>query len=99
MQRSAARWARWPDGQRGLENCEGNPSARQCVRLGATAARADAAADRDVSSGAIYCKEGKRGQVAAAFLVGYGVFRFLSEYVREPDAFLGLLAMRWSMGR
>lgn len=44
-------------------------------------------------------KERKRGHVAAAFLVGYGVFRFVAEYFREPDAFLGLLAMRWTMGQ
>lgn len=39
------------------------------------------------------------GQVAAAFLVGYGVFRFVAEYFREPDAFLGLLALNMSMGQ
>ena len=40
-----------------------------------------------------------QGQVAAAFLVGYGVFRFIAEYFREPDAFLGLLALGMSMGQ
>jgi phosphatidylglycerol---prolipoprotein diacylglyceryl transferase len=44
-------------------------------------------------------KERREGQVAAAFLVGYGVFRFIAEYFREPDSFLGLLAMNWSMGQ
>lgn len=39
------------------------------------------------------------GQVAAAFLFGYGVFRFIAEYFREPDAFLGLLALNMSMGQ
>jgi phosphatidylglycerol:prolipoprotein diacylglycerol transferase len=39
------------------------------------------------------------GAVSAAFLVGYGVFRFAVEYAREPDSFLGLLAMGWSMGQ
>ena len=39
------------------------------------------------------------GQVAAAFLVGYGVFRFIAEYFREPDNFLGLLAGGMSMGQ
>lgn len=39
------------------------------------------------------------GQVAAAFLVGYGVFRFVAEYFREPDSFLGLLAGGMSMGQ
>ena len=39
------------------------------------------------------------GQVSAAFLVGYGVFRFIAEYFREPDAFLGLLALNMSMGQ
>jgi len=40
-----------------------------------------------------------RGAVAAAFLVGYGVFRFTVEYTREPDSFLGLLALGFSMGQ
>lgn len=44
-------------------------------------------------------KERREGQVAAAFLVGYGALRFIAEYFREPDSFLGLLAMNWSMGQ
>lgn len=40
-----------------------------------------------------------RGQVSGAFLVGYGVFRFIAEYFREPDNFLGLLALDMSMGQ
>jgi phosphatidylglycerol:prolipoprotein diacylglycerol transferase len=39
------------------------------------------------------------GEVSGAFLVGYGVFRFVAEYFREPDAFLGLLALNMSMGQ
>jgi phosphatidylglycerol:prolipoprotein diacylglycerol transferase len=39
------------------------------------------------------------GQVSAAFLVGYGIFRFIAEYFREPDDFLGLLALGMSMGQ
>lgn len=40
-----------------------------------------------------------QGQVAAAFLVGYGIFRFIAEFFREPDNFLGLLALNMSMGQ
>lgn len=40
-----------------------------------------------------------RGQVASAFLFGYGVFRFIAEFFREPDAHLGLLSMGMSMGQ
>jgi len=40
-----------------------------------------------------------RAQVSAAFLLGYGVLRFLAEFAREPDAFLGLLALGLSMGQ
>jgi phosphatidylglycerol:prolipoprotein diacylglycerol transferase len=48
----------------------------------------------------IYARqERKRGQVSGAFLIGYGVFRFIAEYFREPDAFLGLLALGMSMGQ
>ncbi len=39
------------------------------------------------------------GQVSGAFLFGYGVFRFIAEYFREPDAHLGLLALGMSMGQ
>jgi phosphatidylglycerol:prolipoprotein diacylglycerol transferase len=37
--------------------------------------------------------------VAAAFLIGYGVFRFIAEFFREPDAFLGILSLGMSMGQ
>ena len=39
------------------------------------------------------------GQVSALFLMGYGGFRFLVEFTREPDNFLGLLAGGMSMGQ
>ena len=39
------------------------------------------------------------GAVSGAFLLGYGVFRFLAEYFREPDAHLGLLSLGMSMGQ
>jgi phosphatidylglycerol:prolipoprotein diacylglycerol transferase len=41
----------------------------------------------------------KPGQVVAAFLLGYGVLRFVAEFFREPDAFLGLLSLGLSMGQ
>ncbi len=37
--------------------------------------------------------------MTGAFLFGYGVFRFVAEYFREPDSFLGLLALDMSMGQ
>ena len=40
-----------------------------------------------------------RGQVAAVFLLGYGVFRFVAEFFREPDAHLGVLSLGMSMGQ
>ena len=39
------------------------------------------------------------GQVSGAFLVGYGVLRFVAEYFREPDSFLGLRALNLSQGQ
>jgi phosphatidylglycerol---prolipoprotein diacylglyceryl transferase len=39
------------------------------------------------------------GAVSAVFLIGYGVLRFLVEFTREPDDFLGLLAFGLSMGQ
>ena len=40
-----------------------------------------------------------RGQVSAMFLLGYGVLRFIAEFAREPDAFLGYLALGFTMGQ
>jgi phosphatidylglycerol:prolipoprotein diacylglycerol transferase len=40
-----------------------------------------------------------RAQVSALFLIGYGFARFVGEFAREPDAFLGLLAFGLSMGQ
>ena len=39
------------------------------------------------------------GQVSGAFLAGYGMLRFIAEFFREPDNFLGLLALGMSMGQ
>jgi phosphatidylglycerol:prolipoprotein diacylglycerol transferase len=39
------------------------------------------------------------GQVSAAFLMGYGMFRFIAEFFREPDAHLGILSLGMSMGQ
>ena len=39
------------------------------------------------------------GRVSGLFLVGYGVLRFLAEFAREPDAFLGFLAGGMTMGQ
>jgi phosphatidylglycerol:prolipoprotein diacylglycerol transferase len=39
------------------------------------------------------------GAVSAVFLMGYGCARFLVEFTREPDSYLGLLAFGWSMGQ
>ena len=48
----------------------------------------------------IYSSKSHRvGQVSGFFLLGYGICRFLAEFVREPDAFLGLLGLGLSMGQ
>lgn len=39
------------------------------------------------------------GQLSAFFLIGYGMFRFLVEFTREPDAFLGVLSGGLTMGQ
>lgn len=41
----------------------------------------------------------RNGQVSGAFLFGYGVFRFIAEFFREPDAHLGILQLGMSMGQ
>jgi len=40
-----------------------------------------------------------RGAASALFLIGYGAFRFGVEYTREPDSFLGFLALGLTMGQ
>ena len=39
------------------------------------------------------------GAVSGLFLMGYGIFRFMVEFTRAPDSFLGLLAAGLSMGQ
>ena len=39
------------------------------------------------------------GQVASLFLAGYGFFRLLAEFARQPDDYLGLLTLGLSMGQ
>jgi phosphatidylglycerol---prolipoprotein diacylglyceryl transferase len=48
----------------------------------------------------IYSKKPRPvGAVSAVFLIGYGVFRFITEFAREPDDFLGYLALHFTMGQ
>ena len=44
-------------------------------------------------------KPRRQGQVSGLFLIGYGFFRFVIEFSREPDQFLGLLAWNLTMGQ
>ncbi|MDP1681793.1 MAG: prolipoprotein diacylglyceryl transferase [Burkholderiales bacterium] len=39
------------------------------------------------------------GAVSGLFLIAYGLFRFLVEFVREPDAFMPSLALGLTMGQ
>ncbi len=39
------------------------------------------------------------GAASGLFVTGYGIARFVVEFAREPDAFLGLLAFNLSMGQ
>jgi phosphatidylglycerol:prolipoprotein diacylglycerol transferase len=40
-----------------------------------------------------------RGAISGLFLIGYGTFRFAVEFTREPDSFLGFLALGFTMGQ
>ena len=44
-------------------------------------------------------REPAPGTISGAFLLGYGVFRFIAEHFREPDSFLGILGLGLSMGQ
>ncbi|MFO1300862.1 MAG: prolipoprotein diacylglyceryl transferase [Burkholderiaceae bacterium] len=39
------------------------------------------------------------GAVSGMFLIGYAVLRFAAEFAREPDSFLGLQALGFTMGQ
>lgn len=39
------------------------------------------------------------GAVSGLFLIGYGSFRFIGEFARQPDDFLGFLSLGMSMGQ
>jgi phosphatidylglycerol:prolipoprotein diacylglycerol transferase len=39
------------------------------------------------------------GQTSAVFLIGYGCLRFIEEFAREPDDFLGFLVAGSTMGQ
>jgi phosphatidylglycerol:prolipoprotein diacylglycerol transferase len=41
----------------------------------------------------------RQGLITGAFLVGYGVLRYVIEFTRQPDAQLGLVAGPFSMGQ
>jgi phosphatidylglycerol:prolipoprotein diacylglycerol transferase len=41
----------------------------------------------------------RHGEVLATFIVGYGVFRFLVEFLREPDQQVGFIAGWLTMGQ
>jgi phosphatidylglycerol---prolipoprotein diacylglyceryl transferase len=48
----------------------------------------------------LYARHPRRpGLVSAWFLIGYGAFRFIAEFFRQPDAHLGLLTLGMSMGQ
>jgi phosphatidylglycerol:prolipoprotein diacylglycerol transferase len=44
-------------------------------------------------------KPRETGTVSALFLIGYGSFRFIAEFTRQPDANLGILSFGMSMGQ
>lgn len=47
-----------------------------------------------------YARSPRRvSQTSGVFLIGYGIFRFLVEFAREPDRFLGTLSLGLSMGQ
>ncbi|MDM4765651.1 prolipoprotein diacylglyceryl transferase [Pelomonas sp. SE-A7] len=48
----------------------------------------------------LYARSPRRtGQVSGVFMMGYGTMRFIAEYFREPDAYLGLRALSLSQGQ
>ena len=66
--------------------CSRSP-ARRCrgIRRSSTSSRSRACCCSSCS-GSMRAEAARLGQVSGAFLVGYGVFRFIAEYFREPDS-------------
>ena len=48
---------------------------------------------------AVRAKPRPRGFLTASFALGYGLARFMVEFTRQPDAFLGYLWFGLSMGQ
>ena len=44
-------------------------------------------------------KQRPEGRVAGVFAIGYATLRFIAEFFREPDAFLGFLSLGMTMGQ
>ena len=56
----------------------------------------------DYSGGLIFgywFKENNFGFITSIFLILYGIFRFLIEFLREPDAHIGLIFNSITMGQ
>ncbi len=92
-------------------NCGGAPPICRgpwCSRRPATALRATPRSCTSSPAKACCCslilwlyssKPRPVGAISGVFLIGYGSFRFLAEFAREPDSFLGLLGLGLSMGQ
>ena len=47
----------------------------------------------------LFKRVSKYGQLASIFVIGYGLFRFIVEFFREPDAQLGYYFNYFTMGQ
>ena len=107
----AARPRRRPDGQLHQRRAVGAPD-RPAVGHGVSGRRDPSRAIRRSSTSSaskawllfavlwIYTRRRRPlGAASGLFLVGYGLCRFIAEYAREPDRFLGYLALGLTMGQ
>ena len=89
-----------PDVARGVKGAKGAPVV--IFVHGGAFVRGDRNVDAEIYSNTLWWfarKPRGLGEVSGAFLVGYGVFRFATEYFREPDDYLGTLLLDLSMGQ
>ena len=68
------------------------------IRRSSTSSRSKASCC-SACCGGFRAKPRPRGAVSALFLIGYGIVSVFVEFTREPDSFLGLLALGLSMGQ
>ena len=79
--------------------CSAAPATRRAIRRSSTSSRSRAWRCSSLLWWFSSQAAAARRRCRRCSCIGYGVFRFLAEFAREPDAFLGFLALGLTMGQ